>query len=407
MKRRVISLLAVISLMSTTLFGCGPEPKTNNQTGPAIVEATETEEETVDAEEPEGTNMGNPIQEIDNDADYELVGMEWDTTYFVGSVNRAIIGGEIAQAEINLKNTAGENVCCTLRGTRRSDVAGNPIEALAGIYGTNFSATEEVIVPVAGTEMKINKTREQDLGIDVYYWDYDGNYYTLTIDGKLSQDATDALCELVMQATGITARVSELAKNPAGKRVEPLPMTVNVKAPEDGKYSMAIQSITDQDGQLVVEGTLYTADLYDAVDITSLAVGDVIVINGEEMVVHSVEEGEPLDLRGNGLQAVYVINGGLMENGADFIAEEGGTFRYFGYDDHTTYTEQGTVVLTMAENGIFYDTSDLATPGGVKMSIQAFKEYLEEDEAMFFIPQNTTVRVEDGKIIEIDRIYIP
>ncbi len=407
MKRRMISLLVAMSVVSMAFSGCGPEPKTTNQTGPAIVEATETEEEPAPIEEPEEEEMGNPIQEIDNDADYELVGMEWDTTYFVGSVNRAIIGGEIAQAEINLKNAAGENVCCTLRGTRRSDVAGNPIEALAGIYGTNFSSTEEVKVPVAGTEIKVNRTREQDLGIDVCYWDYDGNYYTLTVDGKLSTEATEALYELVMKATGIATRIGELTKNPEGKRVEPLPAVVDVKSPADGRYPIAIKSFTDQDGQLMVEGTIYTADLYDAVDITTLAVGDVIVINGEEMIVNSVEEGEPLDLHGTGLQAVYVINGGLMEDGADFIAGEGGTFRYFGYDDHTTYTEQGNISLAMAENGIFYDTSDLATPGGVKMSLPAFKEYLEEDEAMFFIPQNTTIQVENGKVIEIDRIYIP
>lgn len=232
------------------------------------------------------------------------------------------------------------------------------------------------------------------------------------------EEAADSTAQAVMETSGEVADSAEEAIEEAagesgeelltaeGKRVEPLPAKINLSNPEDGIYPVTIQNISGSEGEVQLQVKLYTEDLYDAVEITTLAAGDVIVINGVEMPVEKVEKGNPVDL-GDGFQSVYVVNGGLMEGGADFIAHEGGTFRYFGYDDHATYTEQGSATLTMAENGVFNDLSDLATPDGIKISASELVDFYEEDEARYFIPQNTTIRVENGKVVEINRIFIP
>ena len=87
------------------------------------------------------------------------------------------------------------------------------------------------------------------------------------------------------------------------KRVEPLPETLDVNALTDATVaaSFGAEDISEKDGKTQITLTVYDYDVYDMVDISQLAVGDTIVVDGKDMVVASREDK-------NGF---VTINGGL------------------------------------------------------------------------------------------------
>ena len=90
------------------------------------------------------------------------------------------------------------------------------------------------------------------------------------------------------------------------RRVEPLASTLDVSALTEGDNQFTAgfrgsDARLDDDGRLVIDLTVYTYDLYDAVEITTLTPGDTLVVKGTEIPVKTVEQGDGI-----------AVNGGLV-----------------------------------------------------------------------------------------------
>ena len=100
-----------------------------------------------------------------------------------------------------------------------------------------------------------------------------------------------------------------------------------------------------------------------------------------------------------------VINGGLDMGGHELWTDEGTVYYETGYSDIKSWYELGKVSLTVAEGFVFTDRSDL-DGGPVTYS---FDDLASESEALDFVfdPQGTTLTIENGVVISMERVYTP
>ncbi|MBQ3425482.1 MAG: peptidoglycan-binding protein, partial [Clostridia bacterium] len=188
---------------------------------------------------------------------------------------------------------------------------------------------------------------------------------------------------------------------PAGeKTIAPMAVDIDVNALPDGIYPVAFNPgdvFSGASGIYMNAVKVYTRDWYDLVDISQLKVGDTLVVEGEEVPVLSVEETE------YGL----LVNEDQDDRSFYLVSEENSNgFMIRGLDDMATYTEHGSTSLLVAPEAVFTDAWDIenepvtATGTDIVPAIQTSVN-------TYFGPYNTSVRVEDGKVVEIDRVYVP
>ena len=167
--------------------------------------------------------------------------------------------------------------------------------------------------------------------------------------------------------------------------------------------SDAILSISLEDGDAYVDDSgimqmdlkIYAYDKYDMVDIANLKVGDTIVRHSGEVKVISKEQNE--------MGTIY-INGGLENGGFDLVTDDCGIFYEIGFNDVKNWYEVGETTIRVSADFKGVDSADqelgevIIYPGD--FLIGAVKNYN-------FTPYNTTIRVEDGQIVEMNRVYTP
>ena len=145
--------------------------------------------------------------------------------------------------------------------------------------------------------------------------------------------------------------------------------------------------------------TVFSEDIYDAVEVTQLMAGDTLLYDGERIVVDSIAEESG---------SIITINGGLEQGGAWLQAYEGGTYRGIQFDDHSMYTEQGKVQVALAQDFVLVDCGDNPTDpddtirSNQKLYLENVKEYKKD-----FNELNTRVQIEGGQITMIHRRWIP
>lgn len=144
--------------------------------------------------------------------------------------------------------------------------------------------------------------------------------------------------------------------------------------------------------------TVYNQDLYDAVEISQMKEGDTLIYEGKPIIISTLEEK-------NG---TLEVNGGLENGGAWLVGYEGGTYRPSEWDDHSVYSEIGKKELPLAEDFVIIDCGENPTdPSDTirenqKLYLESLKDYKRD-----FTVLNTTVRIENGLIKEINRRWIP
>ena len=180
------------------------------------------------------------------------------------------------------------------------------------------------------------------------------------------------------------------------RRVEPLADTRDVSALTEGDNQFMAgfrgsDARLDDDGRLVIDLTVYTYDLYDAVEITTLTPGDTLVVKGTEIPVKTVEQGDGI-----------AVNGGLVNGGIDLTSAGGGTFRVLLENDAPDLYEAGTITLPVAQDFVLTDDSDPESPG---QTLYAGDLLGLGDEV--FSPQATTVETAGGMVTAIHRDYMP
>ena len=210
----------------------------------------------------------------------------------------------------------------------------------------------------------------------------------------------------VVRATEVAddADVNDLEADEAGREegrtVAPIASAVDVNQLPDGEYPVTFDR---GDVARLASGTYMNAvhvcamEVYAAADIENLAEGDTVVIAGSAMPVSTVTSEDSL----------VQVNGGTgAADGCDFIRTADGNWRVNGFDDLPTYTELGVTTLMVDESAVFTDAADIdADP--VTVDYDGLVDALQGAAFDAFYADNTTVTVRSGRVVRIDRVYVP
>ena len=197
-------------------------------------------------------------------------------------------------------------------------------------------------------------------------------------DAASSQDASST-------QTGTTQTVAPLQENALENTTDAI---LAVSLQEGDAY-------VDDNGQMQMKLTVYTYDKYDMVAIANLQIGDTIVTHAGAVEVTSKEKNAA---------GMISINGGQEEGGMDLISDDDGVYYEVGFNDVKSWYEVGTVTIPVSAEFVGLDNSDL-DQGEVTIYPGDFLNGTVADYN--FTPYNTTVRVEDGKIVELNRSFTP
>ena len=151
----------------------------------------------------------------------------------------------------------------------------------------------------------------------------------------------------------------------------------------------------DDTGKLQMNAKIYSYDIYGAADIAGLKVGDIIATHAGEVEVSALERSDS----GN-----VCINGGLDEGGIELAPGGGGTFYEIGYNDAKNWYEVGEATIRVSADFMGYDNAD---PDQGESLIYPGSFLVGEVTDYNFTPYNTTIRVEGGQVIELNRVYTP
>ena len=151
---------------------------------------------------------------------------------------------------------------------------------------------------------------------------------------------------------------------------------------------------------------LYVTDRYEADQITNLAPGDTLLVNGLFRTVTDVSHWEEPAPDGSRALIYEVATEEENWEGLTFVQSSDGTFRaYVGDWSPVTYVGTVTVPLPLPEGFVFYDY-----PGGDDPTAGTEEDLLntlEDSSAEFFSPYNTTAVFRDGKLAEIHNWSYP
>ncbi len=190
------------------------------------------------------------------------------------------------------------------------------------------------------------------------------------------------------------------AVHPEFKTIAPVAASVDVNALPDGTYPVSFDRgdiLGGASGIFMNAVHIYTQDWYDIVDVNTLKVGDTILVEGEEVPVLALEQTE------------YGLEVNRDQEARDFYLageEDTNGFAVHGLDDMTTYTEQGVTTLLVDPAATFTDAWDIESEP-VTVTADGIVEAMQASANDSFTPYNTTVRIEGGKVVEINRVFVP
>ena len=209
-----------------------------------------------------------------------------------------------------------------------------------------------------------------------------------TVEGTpISTDA--ATSEAASETSAVTADGAEVA---------PLATAIDTAALADGTYAVSFVAtdVTTENAATQINVTVYDYEHFDASAVEALKTGDTLVIDGNSMVVDTVEDN------GSGM---ITINGGLEQGGCDLGKDEDGNYSELLMDVGKNYTAVGQVSLPLSKDFVFTDNSDPE-----KQDVQYSAEELVTllgDDTQYFNALTTTVTVADDQITAMTRIFMP
>lgn len=192
---------------------------------------------------------------------------------------------------------------------------------------------------------------------------------------------------------------SETTGNPEASvtKIFPLPDTTMDNL-DNAILSISLEegdAYVDDTGKMQMDVKIYSYDKYDMVDVSMLKVGDIIVSHAGEVEINSIERKD---------NASIAINGGLDADGFELDTGDNGIFYEQGYNDAKNWYEVGMATIRVSVDFRCHDTSDLEK-GEVLYYPGSF--LIGEVTDYNFTPYNTTIRVENGQVVEMHRVYIP
>ena len=158
-----------------------------------------------------------------------------------------------------------------------------------------------------------------------------------------------------------------------------------------------------------VTARIYSYDAYEKADIDALKVGDKIQLHEEYMTGNQFAEVEVTSIEKNDQYHTVTINGGIeQEGGLDLILMDGSEYyRTITFDDYPVYYEVGETELSLADDVVLKDSSADPQADAVETTgAQAVAAAINADPDNWTV-YNTTLVVQEGKIVEVHRIWVP
>ena len=183
------------------------------------------------------------------------------------------------------------------------------------------------------------------------------------------------------------------------KVINPLPETLNVNALDNCTVAVSLEKgdvYVDDNGKMVMNLTVYSYELYDMVDIASLKENDVIVRKDEEVTITEVERTD---------SGLVRINGGEENGGFDLVSNGNTVYYETGMNDIKAYYELGNVILPVSVDFRYIDESEPEKEAKTYYP----GDFLTDDAGIEynFTPNNTSIVIENGVIIAMNKVYMP
>lgn len=222
---------------------------------------------------------------------------------------------------------------------------------------------------------------------------------TPVIEAQPSEESTtdaqeDAATEEAAQET--TTEASGEAKT-----VEPLPSAIDLDNLGDCTVAVSFEKsdLTEENGTYQLHVTVSDYEKFDMVDISTLQVGDTLVVDGNQVKVGTLERTD---------SGAVKINGEIEDGGICLWTDNDGVYYEMGFDDYKSYYEVGEITLPLSADFVFTDNSDLDNPGQT-YTAEEFKSYLDADQEGLrsFYPNNCNLTITGGEITAMNKEYTP
>lgn len=210
-----------------------------------------------------------------------------------------------------------------------------------------------------------------------------------------AEPTTQTVPETTQALVTETTAATEPTAAPA--LVSPMSVTIDVNHLDNCTVAVSLKegdAYVDDEGAMQMKVTVYTYDQYDMVDIAQLKAGDTIRIDSREVTVTSVERSEHGDV---------LVNGGLENGGYTLRTDNDGTFYACRENDAKSWYALGETTIRVSPDFLFTDKSQQTPvtyyPG----------DFLVEGTGIDynFTPYNTTITIENGRIIAMNRVFVP
>ena len=198
---------------------------------------------------------------------------------------------------------------------------------------------------------------------------------------------------------GCGTKTETESKEPNVNVISPLPETIDINALDNCTVAISLEkggAYVNDSGKMVMDVTVYSYELYDIVDIASLKENDVILRKNEEVKVTEIERLETGLVR---------ITGGEENGGFDLVSNDSTVYYESGMNDIKAYYELGSVTLPVSDEFEYVDESDLDADAKKYFA----EDFLKDDSGIEynFSPNNTSIVIENGTIIKMNKTYMP
>lgn len=197
----------------------------------------------------------------------------------------------------------------------------------------------------------------------------------------------------------IEPETAEQSDEITGDIISPLPETLDINNLDDCMVSVSLEkgdAYVDDTGKMQMKLKVYSYELYDMIDVAELSEGDGIIRQGETVKVSSIETLDGGLIR---------INGGEENGGFDLASNDSTVYYEVGMNDAKAYYELGEATLPVSTEFRYSDESNPDT----EATIYYPGDFLTDAAGIDynFIPNNTSVVIENGTIIKMNKVYMP
>lgn len=157
----------------------------------------------------------------------------------------------------------------------------------------------------------------------------------------------------------------------------------------DGTYEAELDTSSMNHDELQV--VLYTKDIYDTVDIKTMAEGNTIICEEQPIEVLKIEEDR---------YGYVAVNDGFEEGGVTFLPGTGNYYEALYQDNIPYHTKHGDVTIKLDDSVVLKVVKDWETEPEEVYTGSEIAEYLSTTNKAH-IPDNTKIRFEGEKPVEI------